>query len=76
MPKKLLSELKKGQMGKVSSFSENLFTEKLMEMGCLPGTTVKVVQIAPFGGPFIIELQDCNLGLRRNEASYIEVETD
>jgi ferrous iron transport protein A len=45
-----------------------------MEMGCLPGETVVVEQVAPLGGPMNIRVAGYLLSLRRDEAGHIEVE--
>jgi ferrous iron transport protein A len=46
---------------------------KLMEMGCLPGETVQLVKIAPFGDPISISVAGYELSLRRKEASTVLV---
>jgi Fe2+ transport system protein FeoA len=45
-----------------------------MEMGCVPGETVRVDQIAPLGDPISISVAGYNLSLRLNEADQIFVE--
>lgn len=45
-----------------------------MEMGCVPGETIKVEYIAPLGDPISISVQGYNLSLRLNEAENIFVE--
>lgn len=47
---------------------------RLMEMGLLPGTPVKVVRFAPMGDPMEILLRGYHLSLRRDEAADIVVE--
>ena len=47
---------------------------KLMEMGCVPGETVKIEQVAPLGDPISISVAGYNLSLRISEASAIVVE--
>ncbi|KAF0095060.1 MAG: DtxR family transcriptional regulator Mn-dependent transcriptional regulator [Puniceicoccaceae bacterium 5H] len=48
-------------------------TIRLMEMGLLPGTTVKVIRYAPLGDPLEVEVRGYHLSLRRREASGIAV---
>ena len=46
---------------------------RLMEMGVVPGVSVRVVKTAPFGCPMEIRVRGYNLALRRAEAEAIEV---
>jgi Fe2+ transport system protein FeoA len=45
-----------------------------MEMGCVPGESVLLEQIAPFGDPISVKISGYSLSLRINEAEHIEVE--
>lgn len=47
---------------------------RLMEMGLLPGTGVRVVRRAPLGDPIELRLRNYSLSIRREEAALIEVE--
>jgi len=47
---------------------------KLLSMGVVEGTAVKIVGIAPFGCPLSVQLFGCQVALRRSEAKLIEVE--
>jgi Fe2+ transport system protein FeoA len=51
------------------------FRRRLMEMGLVPGTEVKVVTRAPLGDPLQIELRGGQWSIRREEAAQIEVAT-
>jgi Fe2+ transport system protein FeoA len=44
-----------------------------MEMGVVPGVSVKLIKTAPFGDPIEIKIRRYNLALRRNEANAVEV---
>jgi len=46
---------------------------RLMELGLLPGTEVKVVARSPWGDPIKIRLRDYDLSIRRSEAAEIWV---
>ena len=48
-------------------------TRRLLEMGVIPGVTVQVVKMAPFGDPIEIRVRGYSLAMRRNEANAIEV---
>jgi Fe2+ transport system protein FeoA len=71
---KRLSELRSGGRGRIMSFEDNDLFLKLMEMGCVPGETVRVEQIAPLGDPISISVAGYNLSLRLNEADNIFIE--
>ncbi len=68
------SQIKAGKKAVIHSFEKDDIFIKLMEMGCIPGETVKVEQIAPLGGPISIIVAGYNLSLRLNEAEMILVE--
>ncbi len=73
---KRLSELHAGEKGIIHSFEKDDIFIKLMEMGCVPGEFVQVVQIAPLGDPISISVSGYTLSLRISEASSIFVEQD
>ena len=50
------------------------FRRRLLEMGLVPGVTVKVVTVAPLGDPIQIEVRGGQWSIRRNEAAQIVVE--
>jgi ferrous iron transport protein A len=49
-------------------------TSRLMELGLLPGTPLKVIRFAPLGDPVEVVIRGYHLSLRRNEAAGIVVE--
>jgi Fe2+ transport system protein FeoA len=53
---------------------ESPLQQRLMEMGLLPGTKVRVVRLAPLGDPIDLEVRGFHLSLRKSEAQTIEVE--
>ena len=69
-----LSELKQGQRAVIKNFTNAETYLKLMEMGCVPGESVLLEQIAPFGDPISVKISGYSLSLRINEAEHIEVE--
>lgn len=69
-----LSELKPGQAGVIKEFQNNEIFLKLMEMGCVPGETILVEQVAPLGDPLSVSVSGYHLSLRINEADTIFVE--
>lgn len=69
-----LSELSTGKKAIIREFEKDEIYIKLMEMGCVPGETVKVEKIAPLGDPISIVVAGYNLSLRKREAENIWVE--
>lgn len=69
-----LSDLKTGGAGRIAGFNSEDLELKLMEMGCIPGETVVVEQVAPLGGPMNIRVAGYMLSLRRDEAEKILIE--
>jgi ferrous iron transport protein A len=60
----------------VSLQSSDTVTLRLMEMGMVPGSAVRVVKFAPLGDPIQICVRNYHLALRRNEAQAITVSSD
>lgn len=48
-------------------------TRRLLEMGLLPGTTVRVMRLAPLGDPIELALRGYSLSIRRADAALIQV---
>jgi len=69
-----LSELEPGDFGEVSKVLGSGFTRRrILDMGLVKGTGVKIVRKAPLGDPVEIEIRDYNLTLRKLEAENIWV---
>ncbi|QRR01689.1 FeoA family protein [Dyadobacter sandarakinus] len=75
MSVRTVSHLKKGEKGVIKSITDKTMSLKLLEMGCLPGSEVRLDAVAPFGDPICINVGGwyC-LSLRLNEAAVIEIE--
>jgi len=69
-----LSEVAVGKYAVISSFEKDDIFLKLMEMGCVPGETVRVDQVAPLGDPISITVAGYHLSLRIDEAEMIWVD--
>lgn len=50
-------------------------SQRLMEMGLVPGTTVKLVGRAPLGDPVEVEVRGYRLSLRKEEAARVQIST-
>ncbi|MCC6286746.1 MAG: ferrous iron transport protein A [Chitinophagaceae bacterium] len=71
---KRLSEINPGVTVVIKQIEDNDFYLKLMEMGFIPGETVKILQVAPLGDPISVTVAGYNLSLRLNEADNVLVE--
>lgn len=71
-----LANLSTGEEAKVLSVSgDNAITKRLMEMGVVPGVSVRVIKTAPLGCPIEIRVRGYSLALRKAEAQTIEIAT-
>ena len=69
-----LADLKPGAEAVVAEVVGDAgLAERLLDLGFLPGTPVRVVRRAPFGDPTVYELRGYRLCLRRAEGSRIRV---
>ncbi|CAL68144.1 ferrous iron transport protein A [Gramella sp. MT6] len=69
-----VANLKRGQRGIIKEFSADMVPLKLLEMGCLPGNEVELVQTAPFHDPMYLNINGSHLAIRKETALLIEIE--
>ena len=70
-----LADLKPGQSGKIIKINvSGALKRRLMDMGVVSGTTVRVEKVAPLGDPMEVHIKSYQLSLRRVEADKIDVE--
>ena len=70
-----LTNLPIGSTAKVVAVNgNNAITKRLMEMGVVPGVSVRVIKTAPFGDPIEVRVRGYNLAMRKSEADQIEVQ--
>ncbi|UAM96910.1 ferrous iron transport protein A [Polaribacter litorisediminis] len=68
-----IASLRVGEIGYISEESLDSIPLKLLEMGCLPGAEVKLIQIAPLKDPLYICVNDSHLAIRKETASKIKI---
>ena len=68
-----IATLQKGEIGYISEESLDFIPLKLLEMGCLPGAEVELVQIAPLKDPLYICVNGSHLAIREETASKIQI---
>lgn len=71
---KNLKDVPIGNAVKVISISNNLSKRRLMDMGLIPGITIKITGKAPLGDPIEILVRNYKLTLRKKEAESILVD--
>jgi ferrous iron transport protein A len=72
--KRTLADLKRGERGIIKDFSEENIPLKLLEMGCLPGNEVEMLQMAPFRDPMYLNINGSHLAIRKEIALLIEID--
>ena len=70
-----LADLKPGESGTIVKINvTGALKRRLMDMGVVGGTEIRVEKIAPMGDPIEVRIKSYALSLRRGEAKSIEVE--
>ncbi len=76
-PCETLSSLKPGQTARVVSLSRacrGSERRRLMDLGILPGTTIKAEMISPSGDPTAYRIRGALIALRKEQADYINIQ--
>ena len=70
-----LSELTAGRIGTIRDIDTSSPTsQRLLDLGFVPGTKIKAIQQAPMGDPTTFEIRGYRVGLRNSEAKLIDVD--
>lgn len=69
-----LAHLKRGERAIIIDVSSIHIPLKLLEMGCLPGNDVILVQVAPFADPMYLNINGSHLAIRKETAMHILIE--
>ncbi len=69
-----LNDLKIGESGVITAVGgEGALRLRLLDMGLIPKTLVRVQKVAPMGDPIQIRIRGYELTLRREDAQRIEI---
>ena len=72
--KKTLDSLLPGEAGVINRVTgTGPIKRRIVDMGLVSGTFVKVQKLAPLGDPMEVKVKNFNLSLRKAEASMIEI---
>jgi len=69
-----IAHLKRGDKAIIRDFPIDTLPIKLLELGCLPGNEVELVQVAPLKDPIYINVNGSHIAIRLSVAMQIEVE--
>ena len=69
-----IADLNKGDAAIIKDVSSIDIPIKLLEMGCLPGNEVHLLQLAPFSDPMYLNVNDSFLAIRKETAALIVIE--
>ena len=69
-----LDKLNKGDKAVIKDLITEEIPLTLLEMGCLPGNEVHLLQLAPFSDPMYLNVNDSFLAIRKETASLIVIE--
>ncbi len=69
-------QLKVGTGGRITHFTDDRIAGKLMTMGVLPGSRLRVMRIAPFKGGYYLKVDGMSIVVRNDEASFIMTTLD
>lgn len=62
-----------GEKGIITDLSLDHIPLNLLEMGCLPGNELELVQLAPLNDPLYLRIDNTFLAIRKETAIHIEI---
>jgi ferrous iron transport protein A len=69
-----LDELESGREAEVVDVHlEGAELQRMLDMGFVEGTPLRVIRNAPLLDPIDVSIRDCQIAVRRNEAKGVEV---
>ncbi len=68
-----LTELKFGQKAIIERVTDDDLSLKLFEMGLLPGETIMLENVAPFGDPIAVLLSESKICIRLQDAGSVQI---
>ncbi|MBS4201045.1 ferrous iron transport protein A [Bacillus sp. FJAT-49732] len=73
----ILSDIQVGKKVRIKNTDlvNELVRRRLLDLGIMEGSVLKIKRILPLGGPITIEARGQLIGIRRSEAKKIRVES-
>ena len=72
--KTTLEELEVGERALIVAYDKEMIPLKLIEMGCIEGNEVSVVNVATLKDPIYLNINNTFLAIRKHMAAQIEIE--
>ena len=72
--KRTIATLRRGEKGIIDKLPIDRIPLKLLEMGCLPGNEVELVQRAPLACPLYLKINGSHIAIRKETAELIEID--
>jgi Fe2+ transport system protein FeoA len=69
----IASSLRYGQEAMIVRFTDEYIENKLTSMGMMPGSMLRMIRKAPFGGGFYIKIDNTTIAIRSQELQHIIV---
>lgn len=70
-----LSDLKLGERAEIIAIHVGVSSLRIMELGMVKGTQVRMTSLAPTGDPIAFQVNDSIVSLRKADAQLVEVRT-
>jgi ferrous iron transport protein A len=68
-----LDTLLLNQKARIVEYTDDLVSQHLLEMGCLPGYEIYINNIAPLGDPISVVIAGNIISMRKNDAACVLV---
>lgn len=74
-PDRGIADLKVGEVARVAGYHDaSAYSERLIQLGLIPGTVIRLERVAPLGDPVEIRFRGYSLVLRPSEARCLRLE--
>jgi len=70
-----LDKLKLFEKAVIVEYTDDLVSQQLLEMGCLPGQFIYINNVAPLGDPLSVVVAGSTLSIRKQDAATVIVST-
>jgi ferrous iron transport protein A len=71
-----LDTLSLNQKARIVDYTDDLVSQQLLEMGCLPGHLIYINNIAPLGDPISVVISNTTISMRKRDAACVLVTTN
>lgn len=68
-----LDKLKLFEKAVIVEYTDDVVSQQLLEMGCLPGQFIYVNNVAPLGDPISVVVAGSTLSIRKDDAASVLV---